>query len=186
MDAPTRAILFSFLIFAIVVIVVKFWRRFRSRAFGIALLWALLTWLYLSICGEIVYHWTNSGVCSPYLGCGSGFFGYDAFQHLFSGILIAFTIIWLCTRFPKYSVLHSKPWKTALTVIAIAALIAVLWEVAECAHDMYRIAILHEDLLNYKLHINLLDQPTNLDTMGDLCFNIAGSIIGFFIYEFLA
>ncbi len=185
MDAPTYAIIISFAIFAIIVIALKFIRPLRSRAFGISVICALLIWLYLSICGEVVYHWTNSGVCSPILGCGSGFFGYDAFQHLFSGILIAFTIIWLCIRFPKYSVLHSKRWKTALTVIAFAALVAVLWEIAECAHDMYRLDILHENILNIKFHINRLDQPTNLDTMGDLCFNIIGSIVGFFIYLFL-
>jgi|ERR1035437_6366461 uncharacterized membrane protein YjdF len=123
-----------------------------------------------------VYGWGLNGVCSPYLGCVDGFFGYDALEHFVSGIGILFILVWLCRRYPKYSVLHEERWKTIVVLLTSAAFVALMWEFAECAHDAFRLDILREPLLNVRLHLNFLDQPTNIDTMGDFFFGMLGTI----------
>jgi len=86
-------------------------------------------------------------------------------------------LVWFFFFFTEYSILSNKRWKNFLIILSTIALLAVGWELLECAHDVFRLSILHEHLLNLKLHINLLDQPNNLDTMGDLFFELFGSII---------
>jgi len=115
--------------------------------------------------------------CYKYLGCTEGFFGYDALEHLISGIALTLTLIWFFKTFPKYSILSNVRWKNILIILSLIALFSVMWELAECVHDVFRLAVLHQPLLNFKLHINLLDQPNNLDTMGDMFFEILGSVI---------
>jgi len=122
--------------------------------------------------------------CLKYLGCTNGFFGYDAIEHLFFGIAGTFVLIWLFQKFPKYSILKEKRWKNILIIVSLIALMSVLWELLECAHDVFRVDILHQTLVNWRLHINLLDQPTNLDTMGDLTFDLIGSVIVLFFTKF--
>ena len=51
----------------------------------------------------------------------------------------------------------------------------------ECARDAIRLDVLHEHLLNFRLHINLLEQPSNLDTMGDLTSALVGAVMGLFL-----
>jgi hypothetical protein len=119
--------------------------------------------------------WGSKLACPPYLGCTSGFFGYDAIEHFLFGITLVYSLIWIFKKFPKFSLLYSDFWKNVIIFITITALISVLWELLECAHDAFRVDILHERLRDIRLHINLLDQPTNIDTMGDLAFSLLGS-----------
>jgi len=181
MDIPALVILFSFIVSICIVLLLRFFKVERLQALTIQLFSISTIWLCVTLLGEFVFPWAGNATCSIYLGCVEGFAGYDAFEHLFFGIAAALAIVWLSQRFPEYSILHSEAWKTALTVIATIALIAVLWEMLECAHDALRLNLLHEPLRNIRLHINLLDQPTNLDTMGDLTFSLVGSVIGFFL-----
>ena len=64
-----------------------------------------------------------------------------------------------------------------MIVVALIVFVSVLWELLEFAHDTIRIDIFHQALVNWSLHINFLDQPTNADTMGDLTFGLFGSIL---------
>lgn len=181
MDIPTYIVLSAFGVSIAIVVILRLLHVSKSRLLGTLLVSISTIWALLTIGGEFVFTWAGNTACSKYLGCVSGFFGYDAFEHLFFGIAAALAILWLCARFPKYSILHEKRWKAFLTVVAIVALIAVLWEILECAHDYFRIDVLGEHLFNFRLHINTLDQPTNLDTMGDITFSLIGSIVGFFL-----
>ena len=181
MDVPTYIVIAAFLVSGVVVGLVKVLRVPATRARTIILSSIALVWIVITMFGELVYFWAGNATCSPYLGCVAGFAGFDAFEHLFFGITLTLFIVWLCDRFPTYSILQDARWKQVLTIIAIVALVSVAWEMAECAHDAIRLDMLHEPLLNFKLHVNLLDQPTNLDTMGDLTFAIVGGIIGLFI-----
>ena len=122
----------------------------------------------------------GNDMCYKYLGCTSGFFGYDALEHFLFGIAAVLIIIWLFKKFPKFSMFYSEFWKNFLVIISLVMLVSVFWEFAECAHDYFRIEILHQSLVNFKLHINHLDQPTNIDTMGDLTFALIGSIVSLF------
>lgn len=61
--------------------------------------------------------------------------------------------------------------------MASITLIAVLWEIGECFRDAYLLDIAHETLLDFARHINYLAQPSNIDTMGDLAFNLFGSLL---------
>ena len=180
MHIPEYIILFSFVILIATLILLKIFHVPRARYLKILLITNVIIWFCVTFFGEIVYFWAGNATCSPYLGCVAGFFGYDAFEHLFFGIAGTLGIFWFCEHFPKYSLFHTNKFRNFLVIISIVAFVSVLWEIAECAHDALRVDILHEPLRNISLHINLLDQPTNLDTMGDLVFSLLGSVIGFF------
>ncbi len=125
----------------------------------------------------------NNSTCFTLLGCNAGFFGYDAIEHFLCGAAVFLAILWLCKKFPEHSILpNERYWKIALTLVAYVALLAVLWEILECAHDYFNLSILHEHLFNYRLHINALDQPSNLDTMGDISFTLIGALVSLGIY----
>jgi len=122
--------------------------------------------------------------CLKYFGCTAGFFGFDAVEHFLFGVAGTFVLIFIFQKFPKYSILSDKRWKNILIIIALIALISVLWELLEFAHDIIRIDILHQALVNWRLNINLLDQPSNFDTMGDLTFGLLGSVITLIFAKF--
>jgi len=126
--------------------------------------------------GSLGYNQT----CFKYLGCTTGFLGYDALEHFLFGIATIFTLVWFFKRFPDYSVLNSKRWKNVLILIALVALIAVLWELSECAYDFFRGNVLNLSLFDLKTHVNLLAQPNNLDTMGDFTSGLIGAITATF------
>jgi len=127
--------------------------------------------------------WGSNIACPKYLGCTSGFFGYDAIEHFLFGIAGVFLFVWLCKKFQQFSFLQDKRWKNFLLLVAMVTFLSVLWEFGECARDAFRLNILHEPLRNIRLQINLLDQPTNIDTMGDLFFGMLGSIVALFFYK---
>lgn len=147
---------------------------------GIIALSAAIAFTIVSLAGEIMGSWGSNTVCYKYLGCTDGFFGYDAIEHLLFGLGLVWTIVWFCKKFPQYSILNEKRCKTVFIILASVALISVAWEFIECAHDVFRLEVLHEPLLNIKLHTNFLDQPSNLDTMGDLAFSLLGAIFALF------
>lgn len=118
--------------------------------------------------------------CWPHIGCTDGFFGYDAIEHFLFGIAGTWMLVWIFQEFPQYALFHSKRWKNILTILSLVIFLSVIWEFFECVHDFFRLEILHQSLINIKLHINYLDQPTNLDTMGDLTFALLGSIVALF------
>ena len=122
--------------------------------------------------------------CLKYLGCSVGFFGYDAIEHFLFGISAAFILVWFFQKFPKYSLLNTKHWKNVLTIVVLIVFISVIWEFIEFIHDIFRSDFLNQILLNQKLHINLLDQPNNTDTMGDLFFSLCGSLLSLFFMKF--
>jgi hypothetical protein len=131
--------------------------------------------------GEAVLgHLGSNTACYKYLGCTDGFFGYDAIEHFLYGVTGVCTLAWIFETFPRYSLLQDKRWKNIITLITFVVFVSVLWEFAECAHDYFRIDVLHESLVNFRLHIDALDQPTNLDTMGDLTFGLLGAIVALF------
>lgn len=133
--------------------------------------------------GDLISGLGANGECSKYFGCITGFFGYDAVEHFVTGLASVWILVWLCRRFPKYSILQSEKFKSVLFILSFIMLCAVIWEFVECAHDIVRQSVFHEVLFNRRLHIDLLDQPTNLDTMGDLSFNMLGSIIALFFAD---
>lgn len=148
---------------------------------SVALWCSLGIYIIVDLFGEVIGSLGSNYECIKYIGCTSGFFGYDAIEHFLCGLTFALLLAWICRKFPSYSILTDKRWKNALIIISVVALVAVCWEFLECAHDVFRLDILHQPLFNLKLHINLLDQPTNLDTMGDLAFNVFGSIVALFV-----
>jgi hypothetical protein len=150
--------------------------------------WAMIaTFVFLVVCifGEGLGGSLGSNPsCYKYLGCTDGFGGYDAIEHFLFGIAAVWILISTFQKFPKYSLFQTEHWKNVLTIIALVVLISVAWEFLECAHDAFRVDILHQTLVNWKLHLNLLNQPTNLDTMGDLFFASLGSTIALFFTKF--
>ncbi len=181
MDIPTYIIFSSFIISIIFILCLKFFRVIGERLIKFLFVYFSVLWIFITLFGEFTYTWAGNAICSKYLGCVVGFLGYDAFEHFFFGVALALGIIWLCKHFPKYSILHPVQWKKVLIVVAIVVLAGVIWEILECSYDALRVDIFHEPIYNLTLHINLLTQPTNLDTMGDLSTGFLGSIIGLFL-----
>ena len=97
--------------------------------------------LGLSLLGNYGPSLMTNDKCFSWLGCNIGFFGYDALIHFISGTMDVALIIWLMTKFPSFSLFHNRFWKNLLTVVALVALIAVLWEILEFSHDYFRIAL---------------------------------------------
>lgn len=143
---------------------------------GTLAFYSTIVWAVITAYGELFGGAPNSG-CYPYLGCSSGFYGYDALEHFLFGFATIWIIIWLFKKFPHYSLMHDKFWKSAIILIAIVTLIEVIWEIGESFRDAYLLNIAHVQLVNLKLQINYLAQPSNLDTMGDIAFNLLGSIL---------
>lgn len=138
----------------------------------------------IAILGEITAGWSFNLVCNKFFGCTEGFFGYDAFEHFLSAMTAVLVIVWFCNKFPKYSILQDGTFKSMLFIISFIMFLCVAWEILECAHDAFRLSILHEPLRNIRLHINYLDQPTNIDTMGDLTFSLFGAVVGIVLMKF--
>jgi uncharacterized membrane protein YjdF len=114
--------------------------------------------------------------CYPLLGCNAGFGGYDALMHFYSGILLILWLFWIFKRYPKTNLLTPSFLKNLLILISIIALTAVMWEFLEYNFDHFRIYVLHMNLY----HPNELSQASNSDTMGDMIYNLAGSLLTIF------
>jgi hypothetical protein len=151
-------------------------KNHTQRRTALLALISLGIYLVAVVFGELLGFASNSA-CYPLLGCTSGFFGFDAIEHFLFGITAIWLIIWACERFPEHSILQEKRWKAGFVLIATVALIAVFWEFLEGAHDVIRVDILREPLFSLRFHINLLDQPSNLDTMGDIAFTLVGALV---------
>jgi hypothetical protein len=147
-----------------------------SRASKFLCIFSLVTFFTSVVLGEFLLSWGGNATCSKFLGCVEGFAGYDAFEHLLFGMTAVWTSVYISYRFPKLSILSKGRYKKILMLLAFVALVAVFWELIECAHDYFRLDILHEPILSFRFHRNLLDQPTNLDTMGDIAFALFGGL----------
>lgn len=146
----------------------------------------ITTVIFLIVCllGEgILQGWASNTKCYKYLGCTNGFFGYDAIEHFLFGIVTVWTWIWIFKKFPQFSLMQNKIWKNILLLIALTVFISLLWEFVECIYDIVRVEILNVPSFNFKLHISLLAQPSNLDTMGDFAFCLLGAIKALFFVD---
>jgi hypothetical protein len=161
-------------------------KRFLGTGYGLFVAVSLLIYAAADLAGEIVGHLGGNYQCLPFFGCTSGFFGFDAFEHFLSGFVFTIMLALIFRRYPRISPLSGldAKWKQIFGLVATVAFIAVCWEFLECAHDVFRLIVLHEPLYSVKFHIDLLDQPSNLDTMGDLAFNVLGSIIAAFVARY--
>jgi uncharacterized membrane protein YjdF len=130
-----------------------------------------------------IAHFASNTICNAYINCTVGFLGYDAIEHFLSGVSVTLILIWIFKKFPTYSLFTPKRWKNILILLALVISISVLWEIIECAYDIFRFDILVEPSLSVKLHLNILAQPTNLDTMGDLIFGAFGALLAVFFIE---
>jgi cation transport ATPase len=129
------------------------------------------------VAGGHIWHWMSNEVCYRYIGCNVGFFGYDAIVHLFGGVLIVLTLLWLMRRYPSLNVLRNDNFsENFLILLAIVALVGIGWEIMEFSFDHWRTVILNENLLNP----NTMAQPSNSDTMGDLVFGLFGGALTIF------
>ena len=159
---------------------------FRRSAFlslGLLTLFVGTIYAIVTFLGECYPSWATTPVCYRFLGCNVGFGGYDAAEHFLFGVAFTLFIIWLSRRYARFSFDGYSAWRTILFIISFVALISVCWEFYECAYDAFRQNILHEVLFNFRLHINFLDQPSNIDTMGDLFYDIFGAIVGCFWFR---
>lgn len=139
----------------------------------------LVIYVLADLLGEFLTStgWGFNTTCIKFIGCTEGFFGFDAIEHFLSGFVIMLCLLVFFRKYPKYSPLTGVVWKDLLILIMAVNMISFLWELVECAHDVFRLVILHERLYSVRLNIDLLDQPSNLDTMGDMTFNLVGSVV---------
>jgi len=150
--------------------------------YRISVLAILTTFLwFISFLLGLVFNWGLNNLCYKYLGCNSGFFGYDVVEYFLFGIAAVFVLVWIFKKFPKYSMLYNiKNWKNIIILIILVVFITLMWEFLKFAHDFFITYILHQQLFNFRIHINYLAQPSNLNLMGNLAFSILGSMIALF------
>ena len=115
----------------------------------------------------------KDGLCFSYVGCNSGFFGYDAFVHFCAGVAGTLFFVWLCRTYPSIDILPATRRGRLLVIFASVMLCGFFWELLEFSGDLISVHILHLSVL----HPNNLSQPTNADTMGDMSFNGLGSLV---------
>ena len=151
----------------------------NNQIFNIVTLALVIIFLITSFLGTNGPMLMTNDRCYQFLGCNSGFFGYDALVHFVSGTMDATLIVWLMRKFPSISLFHNNFWKNLVVIISMVALIAFCWELFELSHDQFRMKFLHEDLVA----LNRLDQPSNDDTMGDITFSILGATITIFVLK---
>jgi len=173
MDLSTTVVISAFIVSAISVLFIKSTVRFGRQMIFAAVLFTFI-YLTLSLLGELTINLGYNSSCSKYIGCNSGFFGFDAFEHYFFGASLGFFVIWLGQK-RRFSLFFKELWKTIIVLIAVTALVSVFWEILEFLHDLIRVHIMNEHLIDFKLNLNLLDQPNNIDTMGDLIFALLGT-----------
>ena len=186
MDIPTIVITISFLLIIVAVITnFIFWKFKKSSLLSLGSLTIFICVIYsiVTFLGEFYPGWATTQTCYRFLGCNVGFGGYDAVEHFLFGIVLSLFIIWLSRKYTHLGFKGEPVWRSILCIISFVALVSVCWEFYECAYDAFRQNILHEVLFNFRLHIDLLDQPSNIDTMGDLFYDILGAVVGCFWYR---
>ena len=146
MDIGTRIIISMFFFSTLIILSVRY---FKQRSYQMLASLFSVVWIVIVAGGEFTYNWAGNAMCSPYLGCVSGFFGYDAFEHFFFGVAALMILFWFCEKFPQHSLLPEVRWKRILISLALIALVAVSWEIVECAHDAIRADVFHESLRNF-------------------------------------
>lgn len=155
-----------------------------STQAGSVVLIATSFFLLVCLLGEgPLMGWASNKECYVYLGCTNGFFGYDAIEHFLFGIVGILTLVWIFKRFTRFSFEQNRRWKNALILLSLTLSIALLWEFIEFVYDIVHVEILHVPLFNFKLHINLLAQPSNFDTIGDFAFCTLGAISTLFFVD---
>lgn len=105
--------------------------------------------------------------CYPVLGCNTGFAGYDGLVHLVSGVCIGLGLLWFRRR---------EAGQFALWGLAIP----LVWEACEWGYDAFRTNILHMNLLSPE---NIMTQPTNIDTAGDIMLGCLGTALVYLAYS---
>ena len=158
----------------------------KDSRLGVLLVASVSVFILFEVVGGIVFGLMQNYHCFKYLGCNAGFFGYDAFIHFLAGMMELVFILWLAKKSPKFNFFHEDIRKNIIILISLVALVAVSWEIWEFSGDRLRIVLSHQDLL----HPNRLFQPSNSDTMGDLCFTLFGAatmitILGFYDKKYL-
>ena len=130
--------------------------------------------------GIDILGWIGKALCNPYLGCDSGFFGYDGLMHFLGGAILVITILWLMKRYPAINFLEEKPYKNFIIFISMVMFVEVLWEIMEFVFDQVRIYIFH-----WNIHIEYLAQPSNADTIGDLTLSLIGTLVMATIFKWI-
>ena len=83
-------------------------------------------------------------------------------------------------HYARFNVMHKEFWKTVVVLVAMVAFLAVAWEAWEFSVDHFKMDVLHMNLIS---PVNVLLQPTNSDTMGDIVCTILGSMAGLSILK---
>ncbi len=134
--------------------------KLPSKRIIIALASTILILAVITFIGDQL-GFTANNYCPNYLGCVTGFFGFDAVQHFMGGIISLFLIASFSEMYPEYSLFHHNRVKNFIILVSVSVLLAFIWELGEMSHDAWRFGILHFPLTLGGKH--QLDQPTNLD-----------------------
>ncbi len=148
--------------------------KFPSKKIASGLFFSILFFIIITRIGDHA-GWTANNYCPNYFSCTIGFFGFDALQHFFGGIISLFIIGYYSELYPQYSLFHQNKVKNFVILLSVSIFLAFMFEGGEMVHDAFRFGIRHiaESVSGH----HQLDQPTNLDTMGDMFFHAIASMI---------
>lgn len=120
-------------------------------------------------------HFGANVLCFPKLGCNAGFFGYDAFfEHFLCACVGTLLLVRFMKTHPHRSFLYNSFWKNIIVLIALTMLLGVAWELFEFSHDQIMLYAPPQRAIFFLTPDRRL-QPSNIDTMGDLTFDLMGS-----------
>jgi hypothetical protein len=133
-----------------------------------------LIFFFVSVIGGELLKLNKDGLCFKFFGCNNGFFGFDGWSHFLAGLACASLAILLFKKYPHLNILQAGNktfWKNVIIILAIIALIGIVWEGVEFTYDHLRL------LAGINLY-NPYDfaQPTNIDTMGDLLLSLLDTV----------
>jgi hypothetical protein len=128
----------------------------------------------------LVFELMPNSLCLNYLGCNGGFFGFDAYRHLYSGMVVGFIILWFFLIHRKSTFFPLSISKQILFMIIAASIFCILWEAGEYIQDRIRIAFFDPTAVVN----NRLSQPSVADTIGDSIFSLLGYLSALGIARF--
>ncbi len=148
--------------------------KLPSKKIAIGLISSIIIFIIVTYIGDHTGRTAND-YCPNYFNCTVGFFGFDALQHFFGGVIALFVIGFYSEMYPDYSLFHHNKTKNFLILLSVSIFMAYCYEVGEMVHDAFRFGILHIPISVSGKH--QLDQASNLDTMGDIFFHAISSMI---------
>ena len=80
----------------------------------------------------------NGNICYTYLGCNSGFLGYDALMHGIAGFALVLVIVWLAKTSIHFNIFRNSFATNLFILLALIGFVGAWWEIYEYFYEHRR------------------------------------------------